>query len=72
MPNQICVAVREPRPLPCADRTPQFQLLRGTLADGERRSGVLCQALFRVDIQVAFDAQRKNIPQGKHVPSQTG
>ncbi len=72
MPNQICVAVREPRPLPCADRTPQFQLLRGTLADGERRSGVLCQALFRVDIQVAFDAQCKNIPQGKHVPSQTG
>ena len=44
------------------------------LADGERRSGILFQALFRVDIcgSQHLDAQCKNIPQGKHVPSQRG
>src|SRR6266481_2694902 len=30
MPNQTCVAVREPRPLPCVNRPPEFPLTRGT------------------------------------------
>jgi len=29
MPNQTCVAVREPRPLSCANRPPEFPLTRG-------------------------------------------
>jgi hypothetical protein len=40
------------------------------LAHGKRRSGILCQALFRVDIQVVSICRAMhNIPQGKHVPS---
>jgi hypothetical protein len=42
------------------------------LADCERTSGIQCQALFRVDIPiVSILRQCKNIPQGKHIPSQT-
>jgi hypothetical protein len=63
-----CVAVREPRPLSCANRPAGIPPNERGLAHGERSSRTLCQPLFRVDIQVAFDAQCKNIPQRKPVP----
>src|SRR6266404_3357669 len=50
MPNQTCVAVRLPRPLPCTNRgkSPTER----DLAHAEGRSSILCQAFFRVDMQV--------------------
>jgi hypothetical protein len=50
MPNQTCVAVL-PRRLPCANRAAGVPANERELAHGERRSGILCQALFGVDIQ---------------------
>jgi hypothetical protein len=50
MPNQTCVEAREPRPMPCANRPVGIAPNERDLADSEQRSGILCQALFRVDI----------------------
>jgi len=52
MPNQTCVAVREFRLSPCANRPPEIPLNERDLAHAERRSRILCQARLRVDIQV--------------------
>ncbi len=52
MPNQTCVTVREPRLLPCVNRAAGIPPNERELADGERRSDILCQPLFGVDIQV--------------------
>ena len=50
MPNQSCVTGREPRPLPCANWPPDC--LNERNLPTARRSGILGQALFQVDIQV--------------------
>src|SRR5260221_8648997 len=50
MPNQSCVTGREPRPLPCANWPPDC--LNERDLPTARRSGILGQALFQVDIQL--------------------
>ena len=52
MPNQTCVTVREPRLLPCVNLAAGIPANERELAHGERRSDILCQALFGVDIEV--------------------
>jgi hypothetical protein len=73
MPNQTSVAAGEPRPLPCANRPAGIAPNERDLADGERGSGILCQALFRVDIQIVISRRAtQKQPQGDECSIATG